>query len=358
MKTVIFFFFSFIFAIQALQANEWLIKEEFLSPEREAFDCHSSSLIETVPGKLCAVWKGGPGIGTSNTHIKENIGIWLSLYDGERWSEPKEIVSAPQSVCWNPVLCHAPSGEILLFYRIGPDPRQVVSFLKRSYDQGHSWTPADMLPAGILGPTKNKPLITSEGKLIIPSSVEVGSPDDTYKATACWIEVSIDNGKHWRKIGPLELSHRKFGVIEPVLFYDQEGKIRMLCRDRALKEGEKGYIWSSMSQDGGRHWSAFVQTALPNPDSGIDAVHFGEGRILLIYNHSHTNRFPLNLAVSKDGGNNWEEPIVLDAKGEFPSVVLSENGLLHITYAVPFGENGQRRIKHIVIQPLLISPDF
>lgn len=358
MKKIISFLFLVLFLIDVLQANEWLIKEEFLTPEREGFDCHSSSIIETTLGELCVVWKGGPGIGSSNNQIKENVGIWLSLFDGEIWSEPKEIVSAPNSVCWNPVLCQTPSEELLLFYRIGCDPRKVVSFLKRSSDQGHSWSSPEMLPAGIMGPTKNKPLLTSQGKFIIPSSVEVGSPEDIYKATACWIEICNEDGQHWEKIGPLELPQHKFGVIEPALFYDREGKMHMLCRDRAYKMGEQGYIWSSISHDEGRNWSEFVRTDLPNPDSGLDVVDLGEGTILLIYNHSHTKRFPLNLAISDDGGDSWREPIVLDEKGEFPSAVLSKDGLLHITYAVPFGENGQRRIKHIVIEPKLIPPDF
>ena len=45
-----------------------IVKEEFLSPNVEHFDCHSSSIVETSPGSLCAVWKGGPGDGLSNIH--------------------------------------------------------------------------------------------------------------------------------------------------------------------------------------------------------------------------------------------------------------------------------------------------
>jgi hypothetical protein len=28
-------------------AEEWKVKEEFLSPDRKSFDCHSSSLVQT-----------------------------------------------------------------------------------------------------------------------------------------------------------------------------------------------------------------------------------------------------------------------------------------------------------------------
>ena len=305
--------------------------------------------IEIAEGKYCAIWTGGRGAGKNNMNMRENVGLWLSIYEGNRWSEPKEIVGAPRSVCWTPVLCKNALGELLLFYRIGPDPRQLVSLLKRSNDGLH-WSKEEILPAGIVGPTKNRPLIL-KGTILSPSSVEVGGPQDVYKATACWIEISNDNGNHWKKVGPLELADRKFGVIEPALFYDMQGNLRILCRDRAHRIGEKGYIWMALSEDTGLHWSEFKRTDLPNPDSGIDVVDLGMGKLILIYNHSHTKRDPLNLAVSLDGGDTWSEPFILSSSGEAPSGMLSSDGLVHITYALTSGNNSQRRIKHAVINP-------
>lgn len=328
----------------------WLLKEEFLSPNSTHFDCHGSSLVETEKGNLCAVWKGGPGEGKSNIDIKENVGIWSSVFDGSNWSEPVEIVTAEHSVCWNPVLCKYPSGELTLFYRIGPDPRRTVSFIKRSDDGGLTWSKEEILPAGIVGPTKNKPIVTANGTLICPSSVTVGEPEDPFKATACWIEISEDKGVHWKKVGPLELPNRKFGVVEPALFFDSKGNLRMFCRDRANKIGEKGCIWEAISHDSGLHWSEFKQTNFPNPDSGFDIVDLGEGKIFLFYNHSHINRFPLNFAISLDGGDHWSQPFVLD-KGEFPAAILTTDGLIHVTYATTSLESEQQRIKHVVINP-------
>jgi predicted neuraminidase len=169
------------------------------------------------------------------------------------------------------------------------------------------------------------------------------------------VEISEDKGVHWKKIGPIALPHRKFGAIEPALFFDQEGNLRMVCRDRAHKIGEKGYIWEAVSLDGGYHWSEFEQTNLPNPDSGLDLVNLGEGRVILFYNHSHTNRFPLNLAVSVDGGNSWSEPLILADVGEFPAAILTTDGLIHITYASAPSTLGQRRIKHVVIDPTKLA---
>ena len=349
MKNLIFTLLALTTHITA--TTPWIESEEWLSPDREAFDCHSSNILETSPGKFCALWKGGPGTGKCNFSIPENVGIWQSDFDGESWSPPREIVSAPKSVCWTPIVCKNPTGEILLFYRIGPDPRLVSSFLKRSPDGGKSWSPEEMLPAGIIGPTKTKPFFAKNGTLVSPSSVEVGHPDDLYKATACWVEISDDNGHHWKKVGPLELQERKFGVIEPTFFHDKEGNLRMLCRDRAHRIGEKGFVQMAISKDEGLSWSEFLQTTLPNPDSGVDVADLGNGKIVVVYNHSHTNRFPLNAAVSMDGGDTWSDPFVLDEKGEFPSAIVASSGLIHVTYAVTPPGHEQRRIKHIVINP-------
>jgi predicted neuraminidase len=350
MRITVSLLYSFLLVFTYGNAREsWVLKEEFLSPERDHFDCHSSDIVETAPGCFCAVWKGGPGDGKSNIDIEKNVGIWLSLYTADGWSEPKEIVRAESSVCWNPVLCPLSEQEILLFFRIGPDPRRTVSFLKRSFDGGHHWTKEEILPAGIVGPTKCRPIVTSVGTLLCPSSVAVGDPEGLFKATAVWIDLSEDGGRHWKKIGPLELPNRKFGVIEPTLFYDHLGRLRMLCRDRANKIGEKGFIWAAVSIDEGLSWSEFEQTSLPNPDSGIATVDLGTGKIILLYNHSHVDRYPLNLAISLDGGEHWSDPYVLDASGEFPAGFLAADGGLHITYAVASVSGGQRRIKHVIV---------
>ncbi len=130
----------------------------------------------------------------------------------------------------------------------------------------------------------------------------------------------------------------------------------MFCRDRANKIGEKGFIWTAISTDDGLSWSELMQTSLPNPDSGIDVVDLGKGKLVLLYNHSHTVRYPLNLAISLDGGESWSLPYVLDESGEFPSGFLASDGKLHVTYAKASGNKEQRRIRHAVLDlSLLLS---
>jgi predicted neuraminidase len=88
--------------------------------------------------------------------------------------------------------------------------------------------------------------------------------------------------------------------------------------------------------------------ALPNPNSGIDAVTLRDGRHLIVYNHTDRGRSPLNVALSLDG-KTWQAALVLESEpGEYsyPAVIQSADGLVHITYTWK-----RQRIKHVVIDP-------
>ena len=98
--------------------------------------------------------------------------------------------------------------------------------------------------------------------------------------------------------------------------------------------------------------SPLALTALPNPNSGIDAVTLADGRFLIVYNHTTRGRSPLNVAVSKDG-KVWDAALVLESEpGEYsyPAVIQSADGKVHITYTWR-----RQRIKHVVIDPARLA---
>lgn len=85
------------------------------------------------------------------------------------------------------------------------------------------------------------------------------------------------------------------------------------------------------------------------PDAGFDVADLGSRHLALVYNHSHTKRYPLHLSTSSDGGLHWSEPLIIDEEGEFRAAIATEDGLLHDTYAVPSSSAGQRRVKQMAI---------
>ena len=320
-----------LFVSAVLARNPRVVLQEFILEDPPFESCHASTLIETPKGLIVSYFAG-------SEEGNSDVAIYLSKEKERKWQEPEKVVYAEGVPCWNPVLSVLPSGEILLFYRAGPRPQNWSSFLMRSYDQGKTWTNPDILPAGVLGPIKNKPLLLEDGTLLCGSSVE------SYLAWGCWIDITRDQGKTWEKSIPINIPNQPFGIIQPTLFRSTSESLRLLARSHQV-----GYICTATSEDQGSSWSAAKLTELPNPNSGIDAVQVKDGRVFLVYNHTHKGRSPINLAVSEDGGETWNMTLTLESgPGSFsyPAIIQTSDGLVHITYTW-----NRTNIRHVVIQP-------
>jgi predicted neuraminidase len=88
------------------------------------------------------------------------------------------------------------------------------------------------------------------------------------------------------------------------------------------------------SNDDGKTWTQAHFIAVPNPNSGIDAVRLRDGRIVLVFNDSFDNRTPLDLAISKDGDDFSIFKTLEDGPGEYsyPAIIQASNGDLLVTY--------------------------
>lgn len=312
-----------------------LIKSEFIYQTAPFPQCHASTIEETKNG-LVAAWFGG----TREKH--PDVGIWISRFDGKKWSPVKEVANGVQSTgkrypCWNPVLFQPKNGPLMLFYKVGPSPSTWWGMVITSDDEGKTWSQPKRLPKGILGPIKNKPVQLTDGTILSPSSTE-------HAGWRVHMERSSNNGKSWTLIGPLN-DGKQFSAIQPTII--RTGKtLQILCRSR------QGKIVQAESKDDGKTWSPLTVSSLPNPNSGIDAVTLRDGRSLLVYNHTNRGRGTLNVALTKNG-RDWRAALVLEnERGEFsyPAVIQTKDGLVHITYTWK-----RRRVKHVVLDPAKLS---
>ncbi|MCB1109675.1 MAG: exo-alpha-sialidase [Chlamydiia bacterium] len=323
--------FLFLACISLLSGHEIAVeKEEFILKDPPFTFCHASTLIETPQG-LVVSYFAGTKEGAPDTSI------YLSVEGKDGWQPPRMLIQSKGMPCWNPVLFTLPSNEVLLFYRQGKRPQNWSTFLTRSKDQGETWSAPEILPAGVLGPIKNKPLLLENGTLLCGSSTE------SFLAWGCWIDETSDGGKTWEKRGPITASDQPFGIIQPTLFHAAHHTLMLLARSHQI-----GYICRSISHDQGKSWSSAEPIELPNPNSGIDAIRLYDGRIFLVYNHSQTARTPINLAVSEDGGETWEMVLTLESgpgSYSYPAIIQTSDGRVHITYTW-----NRTNIKHIVIK--------
>ncbi|MDR3199606.1 MAG: exo-alpha-sialidase [Planctomycetaceae bacterium] len=327
-----------------------LVEEEFIYLSAPYPQCHASTIVESGKGTLLAAWFGGRHEGHAH------VGIWLARKINGKWSKPVEVANGKQEngkslPCWNPVLFQPQNGSLMLFFKVGPDPQNWWGEWMISNDDGVTWINRQKLPNGFIGPVKNKP-VEIDGVIFCPSSREKDSVWQIH------LESSADNGKTWSSTQPLN-SAEQGGTIQPsMLVYrngnNPNGKLQMIARNR----NGNGSLWQTWSEDHGKTWSSIQPLALPNPNSGIDAVTLKDGRQLLIYNHTNDtkdknifprNREMLNLAVSRDG-NDWQQIAVIEctptAEFSYPSIIQTKDGMVHALYTW-----NRRLIKHIVFDP-------
>ena len=333
--------------------------------------CHAATIVEAAPGLLLAAWFGG----THEGH--PDVAIWLSRHDGAGWSAPIKLVEAPGVPLWNPVLFRDAAGVIWLFYKAGPTVPAWSGLYLQSTDAGRSWSAPVMLPAGLTGPAKNKPITLSNGDILCGASAE------TWRNWTAWVEISADGGRSWTRHGPitapspilarpeiarpavpgagqsaanepvsatwdaatdqLRLPQEHRGVIQPTVWEYAPGRVKMLLRATQAV----GAVCVAESSDFGRTWSPARPLAIPHSNSGLDAVRLTDGRIVLACNPTHEGRSPLSLLVSDDNGETWPRRLDLETTpGEFsyPSIIQAADGRLHLVYT-----HRRTHIQHVIV---------
>jgi predicted neuraminidase len=327
-------------AVAAGEGPAVIVSSDFVFERAPFRSAHASTIVETRDG-LLAAWFGGTEEGGPD------VGIWASRNDGAGWSPPVEVANSRQSdgtrhPCWNPVLFQPSRGPLLLFYKVGPSPREWWGLARTSDDQGRSWSGPVRLPDRILGPIRAKPIELATGELLAGSSTEHAG---WVVHMERWTGGDLASADAWRTSGPLN-DPNEFGAIQPTVLAHSPSRLQALCRSR------QGVVTEAWSEDAGLTWSRMAATVLPNPNAGIDALRLADGRYLLVYNPTKSGRDRLEIAVSADG-KTWGRAVVLeDSPGEhsYPAMIQARDGRVHVTYTWK-----RERIRHVVVDPAAIQ---
>jgi predicted neuraminidase len=329
-------------------------KEPIFAPDSAPFAAsHASTVVELNNGGLLSAWFGGTAEGNPD------VAIWGSTRTHAGWSAPVELAREPEVPCWNPVLFHTRDGKLWLYYKFGPSPQTWTGARKVSTDEGKTWSPAEHLPAGLLGPIRAKPLVLQDGTIVSGTSIEA------YRSWAAWVERSTNGGKTWAKIGPivppvdkdkqaLGDAHAAIpgqvpgssdwkqteGIIQPSVVALGKEHLRLYARSTA----NIARVVVADSYDDGASWTQGRPLEVPNPNSGLDAVSLRDGRVVLIYNNTTSGRTPLNLAVSSDGEHFKMFYTLEGSPGEYsyPAMIQTASGDMEMTYTW-----NRKTIKHV-----------
>ena len=324
-------------------ATQAVVSSGFIFDDPPTPQIHASTIVDTPDG-LVAAWFAGE-------HERHpEVAIHLSRHENGRWTAPVEVATGVQPdgsrlPTWNPVLFRPTGGPLMLFYKVGPNPREWWGMRIISEDGGRTWSEPERLPEGILGPVKNKPVVLADGTVLSGSSTE-------HDGWRVHFERSHDGGWTWAPTDPVN-GGETIAAIQPSILIHDDGRLQALGRTTQSR------IFSIESRDGGNSWGEMTLLDLPNPSSGTDAVTLSDGRHLLVYNHTtrveenDDDRSTLNVALSRDG-HAWDAALVLEhdpgheprTEFSYPAVIQASDGLVHITYTW-----NRTRVKHVVIDP-------
>jgi len=314
-----------------------------------------ASTIEFWNGHPVFSWFGGSKEGAQDValYIENLHGNGNVLSTGNNDATPR----------WNPIL-FSHEGELYLFEKAGIfcDRWQTIIHNLTETKEGATGTEirkgCQILPAGLNGPVKTRPVIHN-GEIICGSSVE------TFCDWASYMETYQVKGGQWvfkGRSNPIFPERKAYdyygnqrvslGIIQPAIWKDESGLHSVFRSSRGLDN-----IFYSKGEDS-CSWSTPMETKLPNPNSGIDVATIGN-RAFLVYNPDNRFRMPLNIAEIRVGNGEIEVVDEITVTKEIHDVVdiqtftdelsypymIAYEGRLHLVYTV-----GRTKIEYVVVE--------
>ena len=336
-----------------IYANEDMGTLEAFLPTGGYPTAHAPALLELPDGTLLCAWFGGTYEGSAD------IRIICSRLEKESgcWTEPVDISGDPNRSEQNPSLFYGPDNAVWAIYtaqldrQAGKDNMQFTSQIRcqKSTDGGKTWGEYETLFAREGSFCRQPIQVLSSGRWIFSNWLCSDSANGLSGDPTAF-QISDDQGKTWRQVDMPGSNGRVHANVVEL----ENGHLAAFMRSR-----EADFIYRSESFDWGDSWSKPVPTPLPNNNSSISAIRLQSGRVAIAYNPTCTPdpvpgkaawpglRYPVAVALSEDGGITFpmirwmergegfmgEENKTNNRQYEYPYLMQSRDGMLHLTYA-------------------------
>lgn len=327
----------------------------------------NSEIIELPNGDLFAAWFANPEDENGELHRDTNIYGSRLPAGKDSWEDAHVLVDVPERAVQPPVLFIGPDDRLWLlcteFYGSIHTSRP---FVKRSSDNGHTWSDLELLHerSGIY--LKNPPVhVESENWWVLGVDIDHGAtnrpgfliiPDDFSERPADFPVLVGGDQIVPRKTG---FMHRHQGLRYATPVHLSDGRLRAYMRPVG-----GGHLWTTHSTNGGITWTRATESNIPNPNAGFDIHRTHEGNLVLVNNPVVADipegRNELALFLSEDDGQTWpyqlrleyeeldESAADLDPVGRpdftYGSLTQAHDGTLHVLY-----EYRRAGVKHVAI---------
>ena len=290
------------------------------------------SLYQYSDGRLIMLW-AAYDIDECNN---DNVMLYsISEDSGERWSDPEVFMAAPGAN-----VSHAfqvqlrGTDKVIMVNReshfVGEihDPvtkRHLKTadyarsasriILRKSLDLGSTWNFGNELLYEQIVPHHRPPfygapeafLQLQSGELLMAVCFLPPDQREPQHYHVAFLR-SEDEGETWERTHILTVPEER-GAMEPTIVELEPDELYCVLRNKS------GYLYETMSLDGGRSWSAPEKTSIPSPEAICKLLKLQSGRVILIWNNQSSTtqrpRYPLVVAFSDDRCKNWSKPRVI-----------------------------------------------
>lgn len=312
-----------------------LVVERVFGPEiRTGPYKHPACLTELDGGGLLLVYYGGTGEYATDTAVYAS----LRKPSDTAWPAPAPIARDPFRSVGNAVVWQAPDSVVWLFYVVRDGTTWSTSRVqfKVSRDGAKSWSDASVLSNETGTMVRNRPIVLSDGRYLLPAYHETGQDPESVGADSTSVFFGFDPKRPergWERLGSVRSPR---GNIQPAPAEVAPGRLVAYCRRGGdYAPTTRGFIVRAESRDGGKTWTEGVDSAFPNPNAAVDFLRLASGSLLLVYNDAFAGRTPLAVALSTDGDQSYPRRRNLaEGPGDFgyPQALQARDGRIHVVY--------------------------
>ena len=307
---------------------------------------HPSTITELDNGDLYLAYYGGAGEYAEATRVFGS----RKVHGSDQWSEPVVIASNPFRSLGNPVLWQSPDGLVWLFYvtRFGETWSTSRVKGKISRDRGQTWSDSFLVTMEPGTMVRSRPILLNNGDYLLPIYHETGADTEFTGADTSTFFVRFDpKSGTWTST---EKIFARMGILQAAVVQVTDCHLIAYCRRGGSYEPiEDGFMVRTESHDGGKTWSPGVDTEFPNPNAAVEFIRLKSGALLLIYNDSMSDRTPLRMALSLDGGKTFPfQKNIVEGPGSFsyPTAIQTRDGKIHVTYT----SDDRTTIRHATLE--------